>query len=103
MMHRLIKLSPLITFHLKVKYFSFSLFIKNIGGSREFGKYSNFYTQTLCKYQECFGTPPSNIWPSTDERFGEFGVWRNLYFFYSRKILSPIEKKALNEMNKSIF
>ncbi len=39
------------------------------GGGNEDAKYRDWYARTLASYRAKFGAPPSDIWPSVDERF----------------------------------
>lgn len=46
------------------------------GGKKEQGKFAQFYSDTLKRYQETFGeAPPSDIWPNSSKRFGK-SKWR---------------------------
>ncbi len=49
------------------------------GGRPEQTKYADWYARTLASYQQWFGTPPpSDIWPSAEDRFAGAAAFRRV-------------------------
>ncbi|RMF45296.1 MAG: TIGR04222 domain-containing membrane protein [Planctomycetota bacterium] len=48
------------------------------GGQLEQQRHRELYQQTLQSYEEFFGTPPDDIWPPVDQRFGDSLRWQRV-------------------------
>lgn len=58
------------------------------GGKIETEKYGNMYDDTLKAYTTYFGHIDKKIWPATDERFSEFGIFVGYRLFLSKDVPS---------------
>lgn len=61
------------------------------GGAAEARKHQDWYEATLASYRRHFGEPPSDIWPSTRERFHE----RNDFVRLNRRDVITLDRRTL--------